>query len=84
MCDGKGLSHGDFPFHIVLRSLQKISGIRFLRPPETDAFLLCRGNAFRLASTDILPFVLRNKGENLQYYVSNEFSHKRAGRGTGI
>ena len=62
----QGLGQIYFLLPEIRNGLQKLRGIYFMRAAETDAFLFCGGNAFRLPCPYVFPFVFGNKGEDLQ------------------
>ena len=72
----KGVFQRDgFPV-IVLGCFEKGLRIAEGRTTETDAFPFCLGNAFRLPSAGVFPFVFRHEGQYLQYNVRDEFADK--------
>lgn len=72
----KGVFQRDgFPV-IVFGCVEKGLRIAEGRTSETNAFSFCLGNAFRLPSAGVFPFVFRHEGQYLQYDVRDEFADK--------
>ena len=72
----KGVFQRDgFPV-IVFGCVEKGLRIAEGRTSETNVFSFCLGNAFRLPSAGVFPFVFRHEGQYLQYNVRDEFADK--------
>ena len=62
----QGLGQIYFLLPEIRNGSQKFCSVYLTGAAETDAFLFCGGNAFRLPGPDVFPFVFGNKGEDLQ------------------